>query len=365
MPTCMLVTCGTSVLTHGEDEPTRQRCQGLANLCHLDAADQAWLAGLTARASRRLTQASPLVARSLSAEVNSVAAWFAGPSPATGQPDILILLHTDTALGRSAAELLADWFHGQGFATHLHTESGLATRSLLDFQQSLADLVRWAWTVLPGYRSAGYRIVFNLTGGFKGILAVLQVMATFMADETVYLFQGSQDLMTIPRLPVRLATEETVRQHLQAFRGMAVLGSVPHGGCTGLPETLYFAHDGQAGLTAWGEIVWREARDAFYKGGLLEPLSLRIRFGEAFRRAAASLAPDRLLVLNENVDQLARMLESPENPNPRSLHFHKLTRPTEDGCTHEFYASSEGGAPRCYVREEGGAFLVARYGAHL
>ena len=364
MPTYMLICCGTSVLTYGADEATRQRCNRLANKTLLEPEDQRWLDGLVGSTSRALEAGGLEEARRRSAEVNSLAAYFEGLPRPGGQPDFLVLLHTDSALGRAAAEVLKRWLEAQGCVIQLVSSPGLSTRSLEEFQDALSGLVHWAWDVLPGFRNAGYRVVFNLTGGFKGVLAFLQVLGTFLADETVYLFEGSRDLLRIPRLPVRLAGEETVRQNLEAFRRMAVLGSAPARLCEGLPETLYFRNEDRIGLTPWGEMVWNQARESLYEEGLLEPLSGRFRYTEAFRKAVGGLPKNLLRTLNKNLDLLARMFELPDNPNPRSLNFHTLAKP-QDGCTHELYASSEHGAPRCYGRFHGTTFHLERYGAHL
>lgn len=365
MPVYMLICCGTSVLTHGGDENLRFQCSRLANERELSAEDRRWLDRLAAETSRRLETGGLEEARRRSAEVNSLAEYFGGLPRPGGQTDTLVLLHTDSALGRAAAELLHGWLEAQGCQVRMQTEPGLSTRSLEEFQLSLSGLVRWAWDELPGYRQAGYRIVFNLTGGFKGVLAFLQVAGTFLADETIYLFEGSRDLLRIPRLPVRLAAEDTVRQDLEAFRRMAVLGTAPASMCQDLPETLYFRDGDQAGLTPWGEMVWKEAWEPIYEDTLQEPLSPRIRYSEAFRKTSAKLPRNLLRTLNKNLDQLAQMFELPGNPNPRSLGFKKLTRSRQTGETHEFYASSEPPAPRCYGIFDGPVFCIESYGDHL
>jgi len=365
MSTYMLISCGTSVLTNGVDAATRDHCSRLANERELDPEDRNWLDRHREATSRRLQTGGWTQARRQSAELNSLAAFFPTPPRNSGRPDHLVLLHTDTDLGRAAAQILKDWLDAQGYEARLHTTPGLATRSLEDFQASLSELVRWAWEEIPGYREAGFRIVFNLTGGFKGVLGFLQVLATLMADETIYLFEGSEQLLRIPRLPVKMAAEETVRQHLDTFRRMSVLDSVPADKCAGLPETLYFTHEGQAGLTPWGEMVWNQARHGLYAEEVLPPLSFRVRLTEAFIRSAKALAPSRRRSLNTNLDQLARMFETPGNPNPQSLRFHTLTGPPVEGSTHEFYAGTEGGRSRCFGRFDGRTFLVERLDKHL
>jgi len=275
MPTYMLISCGTSVLTNGVDADTRDRCSRFANDRELHAEDRNWLDRHREATSRRLQAGGWTRARKQSAELNSLAAFLPAPPRNAGRPDHLVLLHTDTELGLAAAQILKDWLDAQGYEARLHTTPGLATRSLEDFQASLSELVRWAWEEIPGYREAGFRIVFNLTGGFKGVLGFLQVLATLMADETIYLFEGSEQLLRIPRLPVKMAAEETVRQHLDTFRRMSVLDSVPADKCAGLPETLYFTHEGQAGLTPWGEMVWNQARHGLYAEEVLPPPKLQ------------------------------------------------------------------------------------------
>ncbi|MBK8043622.1 MAG: hypothetical protein IPK21_13770 [Haliscomenobacter sp.] len=70
--------------------------------------------------------------------------------------------------------------------------------------EAIKDLLKWCDETLPGYRTAGYEIIFNLTGGFKSLQGYLNTIGMFYADRIVYIFESGQEVIAIPKLPVKL-----------------------------------------------------------------------------------------------------------------------------------------------------------------
>ncbi len=117
---------------------------------------------------------------------------------------------------------------------------------------------------------------------------------------------------------------------------------------------------GQATLSLWGELVWREAYRAVYGADLLEPITPKLVLGPRFQQTLEGLAPDRLRHVNERLDQLARRLEEGETYNPSSLIFKKLEGGSHKGSTHECNAWADQDAKRLFGHFEGGRYVIDR-----
>ena len=155
----------------------------------------------------------------LSAEMNALLKFYdSNPTP----QDMHILIHTDTWLGRATGNLLRQILEQRGFSVDTPTIQDLRTQDLDSFQLALSELVKWAAETLPAYQQGHYKIIFNLTGGFKSIQGFMQTLAMLYADETVYIFEGNKELLRLPRLPVRLDGEQIVHDHLAVLRPLAL-----------------------------------------------------------------------------------------------------------------------------------------------
>ena len=345
-PRYILSPCGTSLWTNGADEVERKLLTTHANVGKpeevpeadrvlLQARMDAARAGMLTTDGLSVEEQNKIAARK-SAELNGILK-LCGGTPAAGQ-DYHLLLCTDTWLGEQSALLVADWLRMRHVSVEVKRQRDLQTRDLAAFRMALSELVQWAETTLNAYRESRYKIVFNLTGGFKSVQGFLQSLGMFYADETVYIFENSTDLLRIPRLPVRLATEETVREHLQLFRRLNLRLPVP--APTPIPETLLLEYEEQTELSVWGQVAWEQARRTLYREKVWPSPSEHIRFGERFLASVQSLPPDRCFIVNQQLDELARFFESKLDSkyNLSSLDFKELRGNPIPPATHELDA---------------------------
>jgi len=72
---------------------------------------------------------------------------------------------------------------------------------------------------LIGYKRNGYRVIFNLTGGFKSVQGFLQSIASLYADEAVYVFETASELLRAPRMPLRLDMN-VVKENITSYVGL-------------------------------------------------------------------------------------------------------------------------------------------------
>lgn len=356
----VLSPCGTSLLTNSvNNEAERKaigRCANSKSREICSAEDRQLLDGLIERMSERLANANQVEVAKLSAELNAITKLYQGDLNASQH--FHQLLCTDTWLGEATAISVASWLRKTGFTVDIRRQLDLRTDDLQAFQAALSDLVQWCEETVSGYARNHYRIIFNLTGGFKSVQGFLQTLAMFYADEAVYIFETGQELLRIPRLPITMSAEKEVRKHLQMFRRLAQ--GLPVTNIADIPETLLLKIDSEVALSAWGVLVWEQTKRLLYAEELHPSPSSKLIFGPQFKRSLEDLAPDRLRHVNERLDQLVRHLEEGETYNPSSLIFKKLEGGDYKGSTHECNAWADQDAKRLFGHYENGVYVLDR-----
>ncbi|MCB9865012.1 MAG: hypothetical protein H6816_00010 [Phycisphaerales bacterium] len=355
-------TVGTSTLTGGIDNAGRSLLTKHANATEVPADVAAAVVAQKEAAVGRLGDLTG--ARRQSAEINGLAAVLDGREAGWVAH---LLVHTDTYQGRIACGLVEDAIGALFSAESVSpiTEAGLRTDEAVGFRWAVTDLVAKLTDAVEGYRARGYEIVFNLTGGFKSLNGFLQALGTLYADRCVYLFEGSQALMTIPRLPVVLDPAAALRPHRDVFRRLGMGVAVDAGALAAVPETLVQRIDDEAAPSVWGTALWEAARPDLLGAELLPPLTERIRFGHGFVKDVAGLKEaGRVAQVNRQLDALAAQLEG-ARAQLKSETFKKLKGDPAPPCTHELYLWSDRDAARALGYFDGGVFVVDRLVPHL
>lgn len=237
-----------------------------------------------------------------SAEINGILSYLrrlgrTQPSPT----DVHVLVATKTYQGEVAARI-AERFLSRYGCSVLRMETGeLSTKDSDEFMDGVAEIGKWCQQTLPGYRSGGYNVVFNLTGGFKAVQGCLTALGMFYADEVVYIFERSENLIVIPHLPIRLDALEEARENALAF-GLLSYGDLTADAITAAgvrfdPNTAMFRGLGEGGerlvgLSPWGQVVWDQHRKQVLSEKLLDwpCLTYSDHFKEGFERYSAERA---------------------------------------------------------------------------
>lgn len=361
---CLIVsTCGTSLLTNNVGPDLRNLLTDFAN--HPRAEDvpleqrQRIQQHLDARREEFTRETDLQRLMDLSAELNGVIRFYGG-NPGVAR-DQHVLLATDTWLGEATARIVADVLDRHGHLVEVKRVRDLRTDDPASFRWAMSDLVAWCAETFKGYRDAGHRVAFNLTGGFKSVQGFMQALGMIYADESIYVFERTEQLLRLPRLPVQLDSEAILRRHLAVFRRIAAGLLVREAEVVDVPESLVNALDGQAVFSPWGELIWQEAYRAIYGAGLLESITPKLILGSKFRQTLDELASDRFRHVNERLDQLARHLEEGESYNPRSLDFKLLKGGDYKGSTHECDAWADQDAKRLFGHyDEDGRYVIDR-----
>jgi len=353
----VLSPCGTSLLTNESAPDERKLVNKYANVRNfsdIPETEAESIYELEERVRSKLKHADIEMSAKMSAELNGIMKLYGGVFNA--RKDHHVLLCTDTWLGEMTANLAAEWLRGKGLAVEIRREKDLQTADIIAFQLALSEIVIWCDQVIKEWRKANYHIVFNLTGGFKSVQGFLQTLATFYADETVYVFETAKDLLRIPRLPVKMAEEQTVRQHLPFFRKLSL--SLLVSDYSGISEILIMEIDKNIALSPWGELVWKQTKDSIYKDEIYDSPTSKIRYGQDFMRSVKNLSPDRFIQVNEKIDQLAKCLETSGKFNPLSLDFKQLKGNPKPPSTYEMDAWHDQDAKRIFGHYEDGIFVI-------
>lgn len=356
MPNLILSTCGTSLLTNlaGEQRGLVTRYANARTPEDVPAADRAVLEGLILAAGERLGAADNATKERLSAELNGLLRYCGGQLGRTR--DTHWLIATDTWLGTATAAAIAAVLEAAGQVVEVRRITDLRTGNLAEFRLAMAELARLCAQEVQGLSQGGWRVVFNLTGGFKSVQGFMQALGMLYADESVYVFEGTSELLRLPRLPIALAADDLVRRYEAVFRRLAAGLPVATAKAAGMPDTLLMEDGGQVVLSVWGDLVWAEAGSGLLGERIWPPVDGRLRLGPDFERSAAGCSVKERRHINERLADLAHHLCEPQY-NPRRLDFKPL-KVRHGSWTHECDAWSTAGAKRLFGRFEGNVFVV-------
>lgn len=369
MPNLIVSTCGTSLFTNApcphvgllRDTANLGQSSVLGRSAEQAQTIESWMATRTGE----LASAPPKRVAELSAELNGILAFHERDTTRlAGHHHILLV--TDTWQGQSTGEAIASWLRSHQASVDVLCPAGLSTGDFDAFGLAINDIVAWAAETIPPFRQRGYRVVFNLVGGFKSVQAYMTLLGMLYADETIYLFEGpGSPLLRIPRLPIKLDPEGVVDRNLLTFRLLSLRAPVDASQLAAMPETMLDRIGDEVQLSSLGQIVWQARQRDLYAQRLLSPPHASVMLSPRFEEQARGLRADRYLALNRRVDQLVSYQLSGGTTNPRSLHVHALQGKPVPGCTHECYAWSDEGAARIYMRFDGARAVLETLGEHL
>jgi putative CRISPR-associated protein (TIGR02619 family) len=276
MKKLVISTVGTSLLTNQIDREFEDnwavRLRDTANLSqeeiakhHKDVSDI--ITTLQDRAAEKLKGEVEDI-REASAELNGIYALYKKQLN-QGSKDMHWLIATDTAQDQVTAKMLENFLRTQGLTADLHTPQGFSAKSTEAFTNGIDEFLNWIEETVPGYKDSGYQICFNLVGGFKAIQGFANTIGMFYADEIIYIFEGSRDIITIPRLPIKVDTS-VIKPVQFALMASGVGVWVKLSELQSVPETLIFVVGEEATLSNWGRLTWNNCKRELLARDLLE-----------------------------------------------------------------------------------------------
>ena len=361
--TLIVSSCGTSLLTHGRP-PETDLLKKTANSREQEMSPEEFsiLKGRLETQRQALLTGDLARAKSLSAELNGLISYYGGDLR-LGTGNVHIFVHSDTWQGRVVAETLCEWTRQKGLDAQAQEIQDLNTRNIDEFRQGMANLAEWADTTVSGYRRNRWKVVFNLVGGFKSMFGFMQVLGMFHADEMFYIFEAEDQVLKLPRIPIDIeeAAARAIEQNLSLLRRLS-WKSLPAVECGAIPETMLSAVENLCSLSAWGLILLNRFREKNYGLKLWESPSEKLGFAPGFAASLKGLEPEKLFLVNQRIDDLARFTETGANVSRLDLKDLKIPSGVS---THEADAWAPGGARRLFLHREKGTWVLDRLGDHL
>ena len=367
----IISTIGTSILTNSIDRgnPAEGTWFGIlrdsANKTQDEITDDELevIDELARRALEKLNRDDVETNRRSSAELNGIYGIYDG-TLTNHSNDLHYLICTDTVQGQKTGQLIQDFLHSKGFTVNIITPPQLSTKDTQSFAAGTKELIKWLDETIPK-PNTGYQVIFNLVGGFKGLQGYMQTFGAFYADETVYIFEGSTDLIRIPRLPIQIDTT-LIENHSMQFAMMAAGKLYPIANLQEIPETLLESVEDNgvmyAGLSAWGELLWHRTKSDLLSQGLLQ--FPRLVYQQSFINDCNILNSQQWTKLQETLAKVIAALENSNgditrlNNQVSGLNFEQLAN--YDGiCT---FRITQGVRVSCRITDNG--LTLRHYGSH-
>jgi putative CRISPR-associated protein (TIGR02619 family) len=195
----MYVTCGTSTLTN-LTRGTTLNIYKYSNLKDLndikDLDERQALNAVINTAFDKIFNLNTAEAKKASAELNSIYSYFKDELPNNLK---VALIYTDTYFGVIVSQLLKKYLNKNhpDIKVDFITAERLNTNSLHEFAFGFQNLLYQLSDYSKDHQY--YFISMNLTGGFKSLNAILESASDKLADESFYLFEGSSEVLKIPK----------------------------------------------------------------------------------------------------------------------------------------------------------------------
>src|SRR5699024_7100068 len=190
-----------------------------------------------------LSKAKDIDLRRASAELNGILSCIEQYRP---KQIAHLLLHSDTQVGKQAAETVQRILSARGTHADLLSAGGLRTDDVMNFPSSLSQLTEDLRNLVDGYRKSDYYIVFNLTGGFKAVNAYIQALGMLYADQCVFTFERTNTLLEVPSLPIRVESTSIAEEHREIFRKLAMDYPLTPNHMKEMQESLWEDYGGRA-----------------------------------------------------------------------------------------------------------------------
>lgn len=320
MPRLVISTVGTSLLTnqiHQRRDPKgwEDMLQKTANLTEEQISQSepdvlGIIQNLKQRAKEKIHNGNTLEIREASAELNGIYGFY-NEQIEQGIPDTHLLVTTDTAQGTVAAEIVESFLKSKGLTNiSTHAPSGLSTASSDIFVEGMAKLIPFMQERIKKFpKKHGYTICFNLVGGFKALQGYFNTIGMFYADEIIYVFEGANTLIKIPKLPVKVDISEIKPYKVQL--AMMAVGEIPTSWDESkkVPQEWILVDGQEMTLSAWGQLLWEQCKKELLSKE--KPLSFpKLEYHQSFLDDYQDKPEHEKIILQENLARAACLLKN-------------------------------------------------------
>ena len=318
MARLVISTVGTSVLTNQidrdiDDNDCYERLQQTANYTDKEIQDypeiEPIISDLKERAEKELYSDNTDKIRQSSAELNGIYGLY-NDQIEQGIPDMHLLVTTDTAQGRVSAEVVESFLKSKGLTNiSTHAQPGLSTASSDIFVEGMAKLIPSMQEIIKDCKNSRYTICFNLVGGFKALQGYFNTIGMFYADEIIYVFEGSNQLIKIPKLPVKVDVSEIEPYKVQL--AMMDVGEISTSWeeAQEVPKEWVFVIEPKMTLSAWGELLWDQCKEELLSKERPLPFP-KLEYHQSFLDDYQAKPANEKIILQENLARAACLLKN-------------------------------------------------------
>lgn len=360
----IISTVGTSLLTNSANVEERKLLNSSSNHSKEEASEE--LKQLVQRIKVKISNVingnEIDLLKKASAELNGLINFYGGIIPETR--DVHILIGTDTFLGRTTLTILEEFLRNRNITVSYFIPEGFSTKERKTFLKGVKDLLRWFDNPEGEFAKYGQKnitVIFNLTGSFKSLQGYLNTMGMFYADKLIYIFETGNELIEIPRLPVKI-DDSIFRKYPSEFALMAADFLYCKNQIVDIPETMLEDMDQEKViLSYWGELAWNKVKKEILSDKLLHlPM---LGYSEAFNKEFNSISDiNEKIKLQETIVKCSKLLIE-NNGNTRALK-------SDGGLLYEVYQNSAIGhfrinqAMRVSCSKKNESLILQHYGTH-
>ncbi|TFI54823.1 putative CRISPR-associated protein [Mastigocladus laminosus UU774] len=367
MPKLVISTVGTSLLTNQIDREFEENwyisLRDTANCSHEEIAKYHQditdiIDTLKERAEEKLKGDIKDI-REASAELNGIYGLYE-EQLSKGSQDIHWLIITDTEQDKVAAEILQSFLSKNGLNISIYTPyKGFSTSSNEAFTLGIDELLNWFEELIPGYQDNDYEICFNLVGGFKAIQGFANTIGMFYAHKIIYIFESSKEIITIPRLPIKIDTSGIKPVEFALMASDADIW-MPLSELLGVHESLLFVVDQEVKLSNWGRLTWNNCKRELLTKDLLQ--FPRLVYDKSFEKdfTRKNVDDQKKLELHERLAEIsASMLKYNGNTTLFDSRLHFTRYEGQQRCEggvkkneiDHFYMNHDGWRVSCIVKQ--------------
>lgn len=302
----ILSTVGTSILTNQVEGQQRTELIKNANLQEnqYTTAIFGLIDYIKETLRTKLQDAREADLKRLSAELNGILGIYEGVFPEKNQ-DMHVLIATDTYQGKITAEIISNFLQSKGFQSIIYTPKKLTTEKKNNFINGVKDLLHWLEKNLDieNYKTQGYEIIFNLTGGFKSLQGYLNTIGMFYADRLVYIFEAGGELIEIPKLPIEI-NPQIFKENATEFALMSV--DYPFEAIN-IPKIMLEEYEKNTFLLSeWGILAWNKVKKQILAEKLLA--FPKLHFEDSFKKDFQNATPQQQIDLQETLAKVSAIL---------------------------------------------------------
>jgi putative CRISPR-associated protein (TIGR02619 family) len=186
----------------------------------------------------------------------------------------IYLLHSDTELGRLAAEIIKDnisLYEEYGLKisrVDIHLIEELKIQNRQKFIQGMQELINKIYKISQNYWG---NVVINITGGYKATIPYLTILAQVNQCPIYYIFENTDALIQIPNIPIDI-NWKLFEDYWKSFSLIEKSNGIKESDlpekflkdCRAFLESVDIDNEHYCVLNPLGEILWNKYKEKYF-----------------------------------------------------------------------------------------------------